>query len=290
MTLSLAALCAVACAAEHRTHTVQRGETFAGIAAMYGVAESDIINDNDSIGCYPGVVLRINTDESDYTLAERRMIYGNSQYAEASALCDRGEYKKAIKIYDRLISDGRPALMAYYGRGTANFRRGKMRQAIEDLGKVCADDRDGLYPDASSLLDDAISIQAERDAARAEMWSGIGEIFASAAVVAVSAYAASQAPASGDMPYASYDVPYDASYDDSSYSSGTTSSGRDEITFSDVTCSTCNGTGLIENNNATTFGLDGAKYCSVCDKTVDLSHSHRTCPSCGGKKTVRKRD
>ena len=65
---------------------------------------------------------------------------------------------------------------------------------------------------------------------------------------------------------------------------------REQITFSDHTCTLCGGKGTIPDNGGTTFGLSSTKYCSDCGKTVDLSHRHIQCPSCGGRGMVRKRD
>ena len=71
-------------------------------------------------------------------------------------------------------------------------------------------------------------------------------------------------------------------------SAGNTSSGRDPIQYTDVTCGTCDGRGYIIKDGVT-FGQTGTKYCAECGRHVDLAHTHHPCPACRGKKTERRR-
>lgn len=49
------------------------------------------------------------------------------------------------------------------------------------------------------------------------------------------------------------------------------------------TCSLCKGKGWIAGSKTPTYGNSGTHWCSECSKTVNASHSHDSCPSCGGK-------
>lgn len=49
------------------------------------------------------------------------------------------------------------------------------------------------------------------------------------------------------------------------------------------TCSLCKGKGWIAGSKSSTYGLSGKYWCKDCQQNVGYSHSHDSCPSCGGK-------
>ena len=63
-----------------------------------------------------------------------------------------------------------------------------------------------------------------------------------------------------------------------------------KITYIDVTCSLCKGTGKNPGcSYAPTYGgSERIEYCPICG-TTGKAHYHETCPKCGGKGTTRER-
>ena len=96
----------------------------------------------------------------------------------------------------------------------------------------------------------------------------------------------------GNMDATYLETPHYYVPDNGESSSATTTDGsnpREDITFEEVTCKLCEGTGWIPNSKIATMGLTFKKYCNTCKKYVDGSHGHDPCPSCQGKgKTSRR--
>ena len=59
-------------------------------------------------------------------------------YIQANEMAKQGEYKKAIKAYDRVIELDSDFADAYYNRGVAKVRLKEFREAIEDFDKAIA--------------------------------------------------------------------------------------------------------------------------------------------------------
>ncbi len=57
-------------------------------------------------------------------------------YIQANEMAKQGEYKKAIKAYDRVIGIDQDFADAYYNRGVAKIRLEKFQEAIEDFDKA----------------------------------------------------------------------------------------------------------------------------------------------------------
>ena len=57
-------------------------------------------------------------------------------------------------------------------------------------------------------------------------------------------------------------------------------------TVGSKTCSLCNGKGWIPGSKTPKYGNTGTYWCYECGREVTYSHSHDSCPSCGGKRTV----
>ena len=57
----------------------------------------------------------------------------------------------------------------------------------------------------------------------------------------------------------------------------------EQSSTSRTTCSLCKGKGWIKGSKTPTYGSTGTHWCSECSENVNASHSHDSCPSCGGK-------
>ena len=57
-------------------------------------------------------------------------------YIQANEIAKQGEYKKAIKAYDRVIEIDQDFADAYYNRGVAKVRLKEFQEAIEDFNKA----------------------------------------------------------------------------------------------------------------------------------------------------------
>ncbi len=76
---------------------------------------------------------------------------------------------------------------------------------------------------------------------------------------------------------------YSGSYSTPSYNNNNNSGYTDPKT---KTCSYCKGKGWVAGSRNTTYGINTPYYCSTCGETVNASHSHDQCPSCGGRGAI----
>jgi tetratricopeptide (TPR) repeat protein/S1-C subfamily serine protease len=82
----------------------------------------------DSDGALRSIDTAINLKSNDQTL----------QYHKAGILQNKKEYKKAINIYNAIISKQPEASYAYYNRGTAKLNLRENKEAIVDLDRAVA--------------------------------------------------------------------------------------------------------------------------------------------------------
>lgn len=59
-----------------------------------------------------------------------------------------------------------------------------------------------------------------------------------------------------------------------------------QISAKEKECSMCKGKGWIVSFDTPTFDSSTSRYCDECHREVYASHSHKTCPSCKGRKVV----
>lgn len=190
-------------------HQVERGEDWESVATRFRIPVKELQEMNPFTVCATGVILNIPANLSDYALNENEKERINPDYRLACDYIIAEEYKRAIKLLDKVIESGDYPLGAIYHRGLAWYKRGKMRQAINDFSIVVSNDEDNLYSDASGYLESACEIQNSRDEACADLWNAIGLalVKSCAEVSAASGTAGWQYPAFGlSMPMGG--IPY----------------------------------------------------------------------------------
>lgn len=173
------------------SHIVQRGETLEYIAKKYGVSEQaikDYNKDFDPAVFFIGLPLQIPLPQKETVQAYKESFSAvqsasdNSLISEANALFSNGQYRKAAKLYSKVIKST-PNSDAYYMRGRCYYGQGKYKSAIKDL-KVASEGSD-LSPNFKrpciELLVEAEEKREEQLDSRYEMW---GNIFAATAVTA----------------------------------------------------------------------------------------------------------
>lgn len=177
--------------AKNIVHTVDRGETIEYIASVYGISVDALRAANPGLETfYTGMDITIPIEKTDARLEEQKLSVQNSLYSEAMALMQEGKYKEAVKLYDKILVDGRTPLAVYYNRGKAQYSRGKLNESIVDFNYVVQYDKDNSYPDAENLLAEVKRKKEIKDAERQQMWANIGVALATTAQVAANAYVA----------------------------------------------------------------------------------------------------
>ncbi len=264
------------------SHEVQKGESMESITAKYGVSVKDIHAFNPYSDCYAGVILDIPVKLPMSEVDENIKISENSAYYAGQLYLNRGDYKKSIECYSRVIKEGNAALVAYYNRGVAWYNSGKLKQAMNDLQHVIKMDFSGKFPEAQSLYDSAYTMQIQRDEENAQAW---GEFIGTLATTAATVYAASQ-----------YNKQQSRSVSNSGsdmLSSNSSSAGDDNdnenYTSKSATkkpgkCGLCAGKGYLVEY-AADFGIKEYEYCDECGKNMQTTHWHKSCPGCHGSGT-----
>ena len=193
--------------AESVQHVVQRGETWQSICRDYGITFRQLCDNNKWIGtdsdCQAGIEIDIPLIGLDGDRLVNRLGATDSRYIEAQALFDAGEYKKAVKIYDRIIKNDVGPYAAMFLRGRAQLMRGKYGQAIDDFNSAEAISFSSL----DDLRSQASDLKVEQDERRAALWGGIALGVAAAAVTTAAVIAAENDDAGNSyssplMPYA----------------------------------------------------------------------------------------
>lgn len=129
--------------AKNIVHTVDRGETIEYIASVYGISVEALRAANPGLETfYTGMDITIPIEKADARLEEQKLSVQNSLYSEAMALMQEGKYKEAVKLYDKILVDGRTPLAVYYNRGKAQYSRGKLNESIVDFNYVVQYDKD----------------------------------------------------------------------------------------------------------------------------------------------------
>lgn len=175
------------------------GETFESIANMYEISLEELLNANPGkTYCYAGMEIVIPQPQinpigkSDITSPV--IIYADSLLFEAKALASSAQYKKAIKIYNKIIDMKVRTPYAYSGRGECYYNLKNYKSAKKDLltainsGQLAMIEKDWCE---DALEDVEKELQAKRER-RAKVWSNIGLTFAAAAAVTAATYAASE--------------------------------------------------------------------------------------------------
>lgn len=259
-------------------HIVEKGEDWESIADDHKISQLDLMWANPfEEDCYAGLELSIPVLLSEEELREFQLTVKNSYYIEGKRLYDKGDYSKAKKTYDKIIESPYSSLLAYYNRGMAQYRNGKLREAMSDFSHVISHDPQQRFPDARELKDHAAKLQAERDQERAE---NIASFINLASNIAQTAWQISHSNSYGASNNTSITT---GSYAGSSNEDDYSSDGPSTTVKSRKVCLTCKGDGKcigchgtkIRTDNYFGTGSDPTHECGVCG-------GKGTCGVCGG--------
>ncbi len=188
-------------------HIVDRGETLASVAKLYGTTTERLVelNPDASEFVYAGMELEVPCDQADVALANvspslvaeavsvRTAI--SEACKEADELLSKEEYSKAAKAYSKIIkaykSSEYSCVDAYYGRALAYYNQSKWKSSIKDFECALADSRctGNIRSHCTSLLASARKYREEQLERRGEMW---GSLFVAAAAATTTAIVANQ--------------------------------------------------------------------------------------------------
>lgn len=187
-------------------HIVDRGETLASIANLYGVTTGKIIelNPEASDFVYTGMELIVphnvievapNASPSLVSEAVRNRAIIAEACEDADRLLSQEEYTKAVKAYSKIIKKFKNStyscVEAYYGRALAYYNQGKWKRSIKDFERTIDDPRCGstVRSHCTSLLATAREYRQQQLERKAELW---GSIISATLVTTTSAIVANQ--------------------------------------------------------------------------------------------------
>lgn len=160
--------------ANMRTYIVERGESWESIAEDNGVTVDELRNANRGLPePFTGMEINVPKKLSDADLQQRRMLLRNAVYAQADQDLSAGNYKDAIKAFDKIIEAGNAPLIVYFKRGSAHYERGKLTAAWRDFNYVEDHDTKGEFEDIGKLCDTLSELIEQKRAANAQMWAGL---------------------------------------------------------------------------------------------------------------------
>lgn len=271
----------VGAVAKNIVHTIDRGETIDYIASVYGTSVEAIRVANPGLTeFYTGMDIIIPVDKPSGQLEEQKLSVQNSLFSEAESLRQKGKYKEAVKLYDKIQIEGKTPLVVYYNRGKVQFERGKLNESITDLNYVIQNDSDGSYPGAKNLLAEVKRQKEIKDAERQQMWANIGAALATTAQVAANVYVAHEtekaqrkalknAGSATAVSTGNYTEPESKETEPSAPAK---SKGQ---------CGFCGGKGSTVEYVAN-YGIEKDFWCDECGKKVVNGHYHKKCTHCGG--------
>lgn len=188
-------------------HIIDRGETLASVARLYGTTTERLVelNPDASDFVYTGMELDVPYSQADLATASaspaivaeavsvRTAI--SEACKEADELLVQEEYSKAAKAYSKIIkaykSSEYSCVDAYYGRALAYYNQSKWKSSIKDFECALADSRctGSIRTHCTSLLATARKNREEQLERRGEMW---GSLFVAAAAATTTALVANQ--------------------------------------------------------------------------------------------------
>lgn len=186
-------------AGQQKTIIVGLGETFETIAIKYGLTLSDLMTANPGKErCYAGMKLVVPQPMISPVgisgISSDLVRQSDSLLILAKAVRSAGQYKKAIKIYDKVINMSVRRAYGYAGRGECYYDLKKLKNAKSDL--TTAINSGELASIEKSWCEDALEdvergLQEKREK-RNRVWSNIGLAVAATAAMAATAYVASE--------------------------------------------------------------------------------------------------
>lgn len=180
-------------------HIVDRGETWQTIAAKYGTSVDEIVMLNSfEKECTSGLEIDVPVFVTEEELDRLKRTALSSVLAEGHRALDAGDDKKAVKLFTMSIEDT-PSADAYYHRGYAQMRRGKLSKAEDDIMVAITLDNSNLYPHKHELLE-KIQQQIEyKKAKRNQFWNSLFQTVAEVGIAVTQTYMESQAYNSGGI-------------------------------------------------------------------------------------------
>lgn len=174
-------------------YQVKRGETLASIAKKFGMTENELKRMNDDLSyCYAGMLILVRDkrgdsrdddyyedDGGDYAddrvnIDAPAVPFSDPLIDEARMLEERGEFKKAVKCYDKLLDRG-PSAPLFYSRGVCYFQMKKWKKSIEDFERVTRsnDASSDLIASSEDYIDEAYMRWDEAKERSTNTWAGI---------------------------------------------------------------------------------------------------------------------
>lgn len=195
----LALLTSIQMMAQQTKVIVGYGETYESIAAKYGVSINELRAANPGKdNCYAGMEIVVPLQKSspigDKNVLSIVLLRADSMLINAKKLSNSGNYKKAIKIYNRVLDMKVRTPYAYAGLGECYFGLNKFKDAKKNLriainsGMLANVEREWCE---EALEDVEKEIEAKRERRNAA-WANVGLTFATAIAATATAYAASE--------------------------------------------------------------------------------------------------
>lgn len=175
------------------------GETYETIASKYGVTVSELLSVNPGKDiCYIGMEIVIpqpgKSPLGDQDVTSVVLLRADSMLIKAKEISKSGNYRKAIKLYNRVLDMKVRTPYAYAGLGECFFGLNKLKKARKNLNMA-------IYSDEIASVEKEWCIEALKDVdngieakrqKRKEIWSKIGLSVAYVAAVTATTYAVSQ--------------------------------------------------------------------------------------------------
>lgn len=189
-------LCTIPMMGQRDTIIVGFGETFETIAAKFGVSLNNLYAANPGKEkCYAGMKVIVPApDESpvgDSDITSPVLLRADSLLIEAKALNMSNRYKKAIKIYNKVLDMGVRTPYALSGRGESYFGLKKYKKARTDLKEaICSGQLAEVEKEwcEEALEDVEKELQARRER-RNQILANVGLTVGAATALTVSAWA-----------------------------------------------------------------------------------------------------
>lgn len=160
------------CKGKIEPYYVQRGETWESVARKFRVDGGMLrglnpFEDELLVGLEISVPIFPKP-----TFEEIQSSINAPKFERAQTYERRGEWKEAVKVYNDIIKTS-PQIDAYYCRGRAYYKLGKLKQATKDFGYVVAHDSDNKFPDANEIYQSVNDEWQAKKAERARFWGSV---------------------------------------------------------------------------------------------------------------------
>lgn len=197
--IQLFLLVATTLSAQQQTIIVGAGETFETIANRYGLTLDDLLNANPGrYECYAGMEIVVPSPYAspvgNKDISSVVILRADSLLLAAKGMSSHGAYRKAIKIYNRVLAMKVREPYAYAGRGECYFNLRKYKKAKNDLTQaIYSDELAAIEKEwCESALEDVNDAIRKKRERRKEIWANIGLNVAAAAAMTATAYVVSE--------------------------------------------------------------------------------------------------